>query len=407
MNYRPYDPERDKEAAHRIHREVGWIDESEGDVMDVFVGSCAAMVAELDGEAECLVMTAPGDMRYLQEFLPFAGVMGVTTSRVARKQGLASGLTAHMIAAAAAAGAYVIGLGMFEQGFYNQFGLGTGGYVHWTSFDPAQLRVSERPRVPRRIGKEDWAAVHASLLARRRVHGSVSFPNDGLTRADMMMKGKFGLGYFDGPEGELTHHVWCRARGEHGPYTVQWMSYQTHDQLLELMALLKSLGDQVHLVRMREPPGIQLQDLIAQPLKQRHITEKSPYEAVTKSLAYWQFRVCDLAGCLASTHLCGDPVRFTLNLRDPITKFLDEGAPWRGIGGEYTVTLGPESSAEIGANPALPCLDASVGAFSRLWLGVSPASGLAVTDELEGPAALLEDLDRVLRLPAPTFDWDF
>jgi hypothetical protein len=48
-----------------------------------------------------------------------------------------------------------------------------------------------------------------------------------------------------------------------------------------------------------------------------------------------------------------------------------------------------------------------VNAFSRLWLGVRPASGLAVTDDLAGPSALLEQLDRVLLLPEPKPDWDF
>ncbi len=223
----------------------------------------------------------------------------------------------------------------------------------------------------------------------------------------MSQKNGFGLGDYDGPDGELPHHLWCRARGEYGPYSVIWMSYQSLDQFLELMALLKNLGDQVHLVRMREPPGIQLQALIDQPLKQRHITEKSPYEAVTKALAYWQVRICDMSGCLSATHLCGGPVRFTLKLRDPIARFLDEEAPWRGIGGSYVVTLGPASSAEPGEDPALPALSASAGAFTRMWLGVRRASALAATDELEGPPELLTALARVLLLPPPMVDWDF
>ncbi len=60
-----------------------------------------------------------------------------------------------------------------------------------------------------------------------------------------------------------------------------------------------------------------------------------------------------------------------------------------------------------GADPALPTLAASVGAFTRMWLGVRPATGLAATDDLFGPQELLERLDRVLRLPDPKPDWDF
>jgi len=408
MIFRVYDAERDKEAAHRIWREVGWMEDGNEEAADTFVQACRAMVAEVNGEAECLVLSAPGEICYLDETLSFAGVMSVTTSRVARKQGLASRLTARVLAADAADGALVAGLGMFEQGFYNQLGFGTGSYEHWVSFDPARLRIPIEARVPRRVTAGDWQAVHASLLARRRVHGSVSFAPAGIVEGELKFaKNGFGLGYGDGPEGELTHLLWCRAKGEHGPYSVQWLSYQTLEQFLELMALLRNLGDQVRLVRMREPPGIQMQDLIAQPFKQRQITRRGEFEAAASAMAYWQVRICDLAGCMRHTHLCRGPVRFNLRLSDPVERFLDEGAPWRGIGGEYVVQLGPSSEAEPGQDRSLPTLEASVGAFTRLWLGVAPASGLAVTDALAGPAALLADLERALLLPAPKVDWDF
>jgi hypothetical protein len=405
---RLYDAERDKQAAYRIWREVGWMEDGQEEASDIFIRACRAMVAEVRGEAECLVLSAPGEMRYLGETLPFAGVMSVTTSRVARKQGLASRLTARVLAADAVDGALVAGLGMFEQGFYNQLGFGTGSYEHWIGFDPARLRLDVEARVPRRVTADDWQVVHASLLARRRVHGSVSFAPAEIIQAELKYsKTTFGLGYYDGPNGELTHHVWCRAKGEHGPYSVQWLSYQTMDQFLELMALLQNLGDQVRLVRMREPPGLQMQDLIAQPFKQRQITRRGEFEADADAAAYWQVRICDLAGCMRHTHLYGEPVRFNLRMSDPIERFLEEDAPWRGVGGEYVVQLGPVCEAVPGQDPSLPTLDASVGAFSRLWLGVGPASGLAATDALAGPAALLTDLERALLLPVPKVDWDF
>ena len=77
------------------------------------------------------------------------------------------------------------------------------------------------------------------------------------------------------------------------------------------------------------------------------------------------------------------------------------------MGGEYVVEFGPESSAVPGSEPGLPTLEAGVGAFTRLWLGVRPAGGLAATDQLSGPPALLSDLDQILRLPIPKADWDF
>ena len=124
-------------------------------------------------------------------------------------------------------------------------------------------------------------------------------------------------------------------------------------------------------------------------------------------MAYWQMRICDLPGCLEQTRLRCDDVRFNLRLADPIERFLDKNAAWHGIGSDYIVTLGRASSAEPGTDTALPRLTASVGAFTRTWLGVRPATGLAVTDELSGPRELLEELDWALRLPEPKPDWDF
>jgi hypothetical protein len=192
------------------------------------------------------------------------------------------------------------------------------------------------------------------------------------------------------------------------------MSYQNADQFLELMALLHNMGDQVHMVRMCEPPGVQLQDLIEQPFKQGRISAKSEFATGVNAAAYWQMRICDLPACLERTKLDEGRVRspartarFNLRLNDPIERFLDKDAPWHGIGGDYVVTLGPSSHAERGVDGTLPTLTASVGAFTRMWLGVRPATGLAVTDALAGPRDLLEELDRVLRLPEPKPDWDY
>jgi hypothetical protein len=411
VTFRNYDPNKDREAVHRIWREVGWLekDEKMERAADVIIECSRALVAEINGEAECLVLTTPSTMRYLDRDLAFSAITSVTTSRVARKQGLASRLTALAVAADSSDGALVAGLGIFEQGYYNQLGFGSGGYEHWISFDPARLKVSAKARVPRRITSDDWEMVHASRLARLRGHGACSLNPSGATRSEMLWaKNNFGLGYCDGPNGELTHHFWCRAKEvEHGPYSIEWMSFQTPAQFLELMALIRNLGDQVRLVRMREPQGIQLQDVIEQPFKQRQVSDKSKFESSMRATAYWQMRTCNLLGCLERTHLRSGEVRFNLALTDPIERFLDESAPWHGAAGDYVVTLGLSSGAEPGKDDSLPTLTASVGAFTRLWLGVRPASGLAVTDELSGPPELLEKLDWTLRLPDPKPDWDF
>jgi hypothetical protein len=410
---RAYEHERDREAAHRVWLEVGWIDKDQTEIADIFYQSGGAMVAEVSGAAECLVLTAPGCMRYLQEDLPMFGVTGVTTSRIVRKQGLASRLTARAVAEEAAKGALVGCLSMFEQGYYNQLGFGTGGYERWVGFDPARLRIPVQARVPARLSEDNWKAIHAARLARMRSHGGCCLNSPGITRAELKwMKHGFGLGYLaadaDADAAEISHHVWLTTRdGESGPYTVQWMSYRSWDQFLELMALIRTFGDQIHLVRMNEPPGIQLQDLMEQPFKQRRISEKSKYDVRAHSSAYWQARICDLQGCLANTHLRCAELRFNLALHDPIPRLLDESAPWYGIGGEYVVSLGRDSSAEPGRDERLPTLSASVGAFTRLWLGVLSATGLSVTDELAGPKELLDELDWAFGLPKPRLDWEF
>jgi len=167
------------------------------------------------------------------------------------------------------------------------------------------------------------------------------------------------------------------------------------------------MGDQVRLVRMGEPRSVQFQDLIKQPFQRRQVSERGKFATGMRATAYWQERICDLPGCLEHTHLRGDEVRFNLVLTDPVEQYLDDDAPWHGVAGKYVVTLGPASGAEQGTDASLPTLQASVGAFTRLWLGVRPASGLVVTDELAGPPELLEALDWTLLLPEPKPDWHY
>ena len=410
MHIRKYNPEKDKDAAHRIWQEVGWLDsdKKELEAMDLFLTTAKVWVADIRDVAECLVLTTPGTIRYLDADLPLSAVTGVATSRIARKQGFAGALTAHAIADDAAEGALVTGLGIFDQGFYNRLGFGNGAYEHWVNFDPTTLRVDVTPRVPHRLNKDDAEKMHASRLARLRRHGACNLTPVEATRSEMLWTSKgFGLGYFDGPDGELTHHLWGKAEGEQGPYGIWWMAYQNPAQLIELLALLKNLGDQVMTVRMQEPPGIQLQDLLTQPFRNRSLTRDGKYKAQMTASAYWQLRMCDVAGCMAKTHLRCTPVRFNLRLDDPITRYLDDDAPWHGISGDYIVTLSEESNAVLDNNPNLPTVTASVGAFTRLWMGILPATSLAITDNLSGPPELLTALDWALRLPMPKLAWNF
>jgi len=410
MQHRPYEPDRDLAAVLRIWREAGWIEadnSTQNQATAQFATVGEALVADLDGSAECFVSTAPGEMRYLDTDLPMSAVTAVITSHVARRRRGAGRLTARALADAAAAGAAVAALGMFDQGYYDRLGFATGTPVRWRGFDPADLVVPVPPRTPLRLTLDDWEAMHASRLSGMRLHGAMTITPAGFTRAEMGIEGGFGFGFRD-ETGTLTHHMWCSAKEmEHGPLTVHWAYYRTYRELLDLLAVLQGLGDQYHLVRMREVPGISLQDLLRRPFRSIAISKASKFETGTEAHPYWQARILDLGRCLAAVEIAGEPIELNLIVDDPVTEHLPEEAPWGGVGGEYMATLGAGGILTEGRDPALPTLEVSVGALTRMWLGVLPASGLAATDRLSAPPELLDLLDRGFRLPQPDPVWDF
>ncbi len=403
-----YDPDQDAQAVQRIWREVGWIDAERAPMVSRYFECGDAYVLRLQGEAECAVHTTPGTMRYGAVDLDLAAVTAVTTSRVARKLGAAGRLTARAMAAQAGNGAEVSALGMFEQGFYDRVGFGSGSYEHRFVFDPASLTVEQRFRPPRRLTAADWPEVHACMGRRRRGHGGCTLTPPRVVECEMAWTDDaFGLGYRDAADGGLSHFVWGEAPGEHGPYEINWIGYETVEQLMELLALVKGLGDQVSSVAMLEPPDIQLQDLLKQPFRQRRNTERGKFANQHETMAYWQLRILDVARCLGKTCLPGPDLRFNLRLNDPVTEHLDGDNAWPGAGGDYVVTLGETSAAEPGVARSLPTLEASVGPFSRMWFGVRSASVLAATTDLRADPGLLGALDEKIRLPQPRPGWDF
>jgi hypothetical protein len=412
MDWRYFDPEGDQEAAQRIWHEVGWKDktkENDRKGLNIFSRCGRGYVAEVHDEPECIVFTTPGSLCYQQRDVRLVAIAGVTTGLAGRKQGLAMGLTARAVAEAAADGVAIAGLSTFEQGFYNRLGFGNGAYEHRWRLDPSSLALSDAVRPPRRLTVKDGAAMHRARLARKRHHGAVSFVPSGITESvAMWTENGFGLGYFDGPDGELTHCLWCGTDNMlNGPYLVEYMAWQTGEQLLELLGLLKQWGDQVRLVVLDEPAGIQLQDFMERPSHHFEITEKAKFASGNRAYSYFQYRILDLAACVGTTRVTGPELSFNLALSDPMSVRPVEGVPWKGVAGDYRVTFGKESGVEPGHDADLPTLNASIGAFTRLWMGVRPATGLAVTDALDGPQELLEALDQALRLPTPVTDWQY
>lgn len=409
MIFREYESDRDLDSLRRIWREIGWTDSDGTKSMETALAGCRTLIAEIDGQAESFAMAMSGDLRYLDTDLSLSIIAGVGTSRVAKRQGLAGRLTAQAVARDVADGAGLASLGVFDQGFYNRLGFGNGPYITHTRFDPDQLNVEPARRIPCRLGLDDVQDVHASRLRRRRGHGSCNVHAVELTHTEFLrFPNSFGLGFRD-DEGRLTHHLWLCARGdvEHGPYDVRWLAWDKPEQFLELMGLIKNLGDQVHGVRMPDPPGVQVQVLLDTPFKIQRLTDQSKFMSNSVTCSYVQFRICDVLECVEAARLPGGDVRFNLKLADPIGRYLPDDAPWRGVQGDYVITLGPSSSAERAEDKSLPTMTASVDAFTRLWLGVCPASCLTITNDLAAPDDLLAQLDRLICLPAPLPDWDY
>jgi hypothetical protein len=410
MTLRRYDHNRDLTHVKRLYNEAGWFEGRTPGVLDTALPNTTGYVALLHDEAECYVGTMDSVMQHLQTDLPTCCIASVVTSRVARRQKFGLRLTARALAEDVKKGAILATLGIFDQGYYDKLGFGNGGPMRLSTFDPTQLLVEPASRAPVRLSKDDWEEMHALRLKRLRRHGGCNVLNPMITRGILQFsEHAFGLGFRDEATGELTHCFWCKPNDViHGPYYIWWMAYQTYEQFLELLGLLKTLGDQVYGVRMADPAGIPMQSLLEQPFRHRSLTDTGSFSPSLFAWMGWQARICDLKACLATTHLpCAETLRFNLELGDPIERYLDVDEAWRGIGGEYIVTLGRESSAARGSDPKLPTLRTTVNAFTKLWFGAQAAGTLAVTDEIEGPADLIAALDRNIILPPPHPDWDY
>ena len=154
---------------------------------------------------------------------------------------------------------------------------------------------------------------------------------------------------------------------------------------------------------MVEPAGIQLQDLIDRPIRGAE-PDDPDHKAWHTAMAWYQLRILDLPACVAARTWPGDEVPFDVVLTDPLS---EADVDWPGLAGDHSITVGPTSTVQPGHRGGLPVLRASIGALSRLWFGVRPATGLTVTDDLAGPPELLEALDRALVLPPPLPELSF
>ena len=321
---RAYDAGRDLDAVVRTWTEIGWIDGADkAAALQAFLAAGNAEVGLMEEEAECMVHWVPGSIHYDTTPLPLCAITAVTTSRVARKQGLASSMTSRALAQGADAGCAVAALGMFEQGFYDRFGFGTAAYEQYFSFDPSALMVDHIPyRPPQRIDVSQWADMHRAMAGRMTAHGSVVLGPPEIIEGEVGFgNNPFGLGYRD-DTGSLTHFVFGELEGEHGPWRIDALAYESAHQLLELLRLIHELGDQIRSVMLREPPHVQLQVLLADPFRERNRSRGSSHESFARSVAWWQLRILDLDACVRARTWAGTPVRFNLELTDPIEERL-------------------------------------------------------------------------------------
>ena len=406
--FRTYDPEKDKKATHRIWQECGWIEgeKKETDALDTFVSVSDGWVWEVGGSAEALTIATPARFQHTGTDLSMTAVTGVTTSRVARGRGAAGGTLSRSLATAAGAGYALAGLGMFEQGYYDQFGFGNGSYELFYRFDPAWLKRFEKPAPPVRLGPKDWKAIHAGRIRRMKHHGAVDLIPPEISKCELAwVKNPFGLGYKE--KGKLTHFFVAHTDNvEQGPYYVEWLSYQNLHQLRELISLIRGLGDQVRSIQLRELPWLQIQSVVKKPFQLMTVSHKGRFESRLAGEAYWQLRMLDVEQCVAALS-ARETVRFALVITDPIADRLPDSSKWNGCGGEYVVELSERSSAKRGRETGLPVLEATVNDFTRFWMGSASAASLQAFHSFSGPDELIAALDRAVQLPRPYPDWDY
>ncbi|MCH7788033.1 MAG: hypothetical protein IH940_01175 [Acidobacteria bacterium] len=401
VEIRSYDADRDLKSVARIWREVGWIDESEAQAagLSVFLEGGQSRVAIVDGSAECAVHRGEGLIRYLYEDLDLCVISAVVVSRIARRIGVATSMTAQAVTSGAKQGAEVAFLGMFEQGFYDRLGFGSGGYEHKLTFDPATLTVPIPDRIPVRISTDQALEVHDLMARRTRGHGGIVVSEPQALAAEMAcLESPVALGYRN-EDGRLTHALLGESKNAKS-VNITHLLAEEPNQLLELLGLIRAQSDQWASVRIPEPPELQVQDLIRHPIRQRSARELAGSGVPFESIAWWQARILDLPKCVARWRGPVEPLVFALELHDPLSDRDD--VDWDGLSDEWTITIGAESSAVRGlARSDLPLMRSGVGAFTRLWLGVRSASVLARSTDLDAPQELLEALDRAICLPRP------
>ena len=404
---RPYNEETDVQAIKDIWTEIGWLEASDDtDGVRWTFADGQGLVAEINGRPEVAVNGVSGSIQHMNTSVPLWGITSVTTSRVARRQNLASRMTAHSVSLGRDAGALVSILGVFDTGFYDRVGFGSGSYELNSTVDPASLRVAAPQREAKRLTVNDYAAIHAAIQNRMLAHGQARLEYPGELRAGLKWE-SYGAATGFETDGELTHCFYGKAANDKDQLVVHDMVYRDRSQLMELLGLLAGYADQYTSIRfIMDPTVIQLNDLLYRPVRHRRVTSTAEVPLRTDALPWWQLRLNNVCEAMSILHAT-DQIEFAMEVQDPIEDHLPENIGWRGESGTYRVKLGPSTVCERADGGSLPILRCSVNALSRWWFGIASANALAATSDFNGSPDLLDSLDRVLNLPQPHVNLPF
>lgn len=405
-----YDPDKHFEDCLLTWKDAGWFEKGQEKAAGEFIDSGSALVGIHQGRAVALATSGRGTFKHFlfNDELQFCSINSVNVAFHGRKKGFAALLTAELLAQAAENGVACAGLGMFEQGFYDRLGFANMPYWKSVYLRPSEISLQGRTvSDPVRLNGDDWEEVHNSRTKRLRGHGSINLEPSSTRAAFDFSPGCFVLGFRNERE-ELTHHVFFeKIRNEHGPVFTGWLCFRNSEQFRDLLLLIKNMGDQIDLIRISEPGGIQIQSLLNRPLASGRRTLNSGAKRVeTRALSWTQCRILNLDKCIQGLVCPGGKCSFNLRLTDPVNSFLDKSFSWRGTGGDYAVKLSDSSDMAKGFIKGLPLLECSVNAFTKLWNGTTRATMLPYTEKISAPAELLEKIDESLFMPEPAYDWE-
>ncbi len=419
LEFRIADPKADINAVLGLFRKAGWVsgfkkelfadDSRSKEIVAAFLEDSYAYLACYDGIVESVAQTHQGTIQQTDTILPLCAVTAVICGYVLRKQKATSIALARVLADRAKAGDAFAMLGIFDQGFYDRLGFGTNPYEYEFYIDPRDLNVPKISRPPKEFSLDDFKAIYRSRCRAHSMHGVCTISSEAMVKGEMIFhdeKNGFVLGYTN-EEGEITHHLFANFEDEHGPGGIHWLVFQNEQQLLELLQIVKSLSDQIYSFWLLQPPQIRLQDYLHEPFRSTELTKGGKLPAKTEAYGFSQLRVLDIAQAVAATHFSGETVSLNIQIDDPIERFLENDSAWRGVGGEYVLHLGEESSISPGRHPNYESISLSVNDFSRMLHGsISPAQ-LCFMQKMKASEGLLKKLTRVFNLPEPHPQWLF